>query len=131
MPVCMATKALDLLGNTSLPPWCFELVLQNGRTFWVYSAGEGITETDEAIWFRVWDMRGLSNAALAHVMANILALPNRQWRPQDLHRHLDWGVLHVRRADVAYFMAWNERLWPLETDAERTRFGFTLPDLPQ
>ena len=109
--------------NEVLPPFCVELVMKDGRTFYVHSGGLD-DETSNDLTLRVWDIRAFGGKDLEELRANLNLIKDRKGlaNAEKVHPKLDWAVLRAHLDDVQYCVEWHDRLWPQE---ERPQLGFT------
>jgi hypothetical protein len=109
-----------------LPPFCVEIVLYDGTSFYLHSV-----ETNPMFFLRVWDFRALSEEDMDSLKKNISCLTDRCQlnNEQGLHSNLDWANLHIETDQIAYCVEWHNRSWPILE--ERRSIGFRTDHSPK
>jgi hypothetical protein len=116
-----------------LPPYLLEIVMKDGRSFYIHS---GITRDEESqsVGVNVWDLRAVSLDAEKEIK-KLLDAP-KVWnevsskQPWDLHPSLSLGRLRCALDDIIYVVEWRSRLWGDEEFYPKEiaqSMGFKLP----
>lgn len=116
-----------------LPPYLLEIVMRDGRSFYVHSGNSRDEETWSVI-INVWDLRVIDPKTEAEIK-NKLGEPqpwneakNRQ--PWDLHPALSIGRLRCKLDDISYVVEWWTRIWEIEKffpEKVKKQIGFLSP----
>ncbi len=117
----------DWLWNVQgpVPPLVAELVLKDGRSFYLHSAVGRNHETRTGV-LRVWDLRALADDDIEELKTALNDTTERQLRGNatELEPKLDYANLYLHLDDVAYCIEWHDRSWPIE---EPPVVGFDKP----
>jgi hypothetical protein len=120
---------LAAIEGETLPPLLLEVLLQCGRSFFLKSVFRPSRDT-EMIVLRVWDLRAVNLVGLTARLNEVL--DRADWeRFAEIDPALDQANLWVRVEQIAGFVEWHERYWPVEA-AERGagRIGFWQDTVP-
>ena len=105
-----------------VPPFCVELVLQDGMRYHLHSiiAFERGTRT---LCARIWDVRAFEPKEIDDLKQRLNRIRSREelGAADAVHPKLDWANLHLHFDDIAYCVEWHDRLWPEDA---RPRLGF-------
>jgi len=122
----------DMTGGT-LPPYLLEIVLKDGRSFYVHSGNSRDEETRSVV-VNVWDLRAVDPSAEAEIKKS-LDQP-KVWNEVklkeawDLHPLLSIGRLRCTLDDILYVVEWLNRYWSLENFLPKEivrKMGFIPP----
>ena len=105
-----------------VPPFCVELVLQDGNRYFLHHFSSDDEETETLV-LGVWDMRALEGRDLEELKRILNQLHQRSELAdaEKIHSKLDWANLRIHYDDIAYCIEWHDRLWP---ETERPKPGF-------
>ena len=100
-----------------LPPYLLEIVMKDGRNFYVHSGGARNDDTNSVI-INVWDLRAVDAGAELEIK-KIIQNPKgweayREKQPADLHPALSVGKLKCILEDIRYVVEWWSREWDVE-----------------
>lgn len=113
------------LKDSVAPPLCVEVILMDGRSYFVNSVAEA---SGGIISLRIWDMRAMSERDVTDMLAKMNTMTRqRHYDEKDFHDKLAWGTLWIPRTEIRYFLEWHDRIWPMEEVAETRKAGFTFP----
>lgn len=122
------TEWIRRLDHTvELPPYCLELFLRDGRSYYVRAVIAHDDQTESVV-FRIWDTRAIGQREIDELLSTLNDLKRKEQGvidPTSLHPKLDQANLRVHLADVAYCIEWHDRYWP---DEVKGRFGFHGPE---
>ncbi len=117
-----------------LPPYQLEIVMKDGRSFFIHS-GNGRNEETRSICINVWDIRALNSDTTKEIM-EIISKPGA-WQkvsskqPYEIHPLLSIGRLRCSLDEIMYIVEWWSRAWIIEkvaTNPEKHPIGFTVPE---
>jgi len=100
-----------------LPPYLLEIVMRDGRSFYVHS-GNSRNEESWSVVVNVWDLRAIDEQAEIEIKKKISEL--KLWtdaikgEPSDLHPKLSIGRLRCKLEDIAYVVEWWTRNWEID-----------------
>lgn len=100
-----------------LPPYLLEIVMRDGRSFYVHSGNSRDEETWSVV-VNIWDLRAVDNQAEAEIK-KILDEP-KLWdkvskgQPWDLRPALSIGRLRCKLEDITYVVEWWTRIWEID-----------------
>jgi hypothetical protein len=97
--------------EAQIPPLCMELVLADGREFYLQTVFDADVHT-ETVCLGVWDMRAMDGNDIGALKARLNEIDGRTARAEDLHPKLDRAILRLRRSDIRYCVEWHDRFWP-------------------
>jgi hypothetical protein len=105
-----------------LPPFCVEIVLNDGTRYYLHSIS-GKDEETKSIVIRIWDLRAFSSQEIDKLKDKLNQIKNRKEleNEQKIHPKLDWANLRVYISQIAYCIEWHDRLWP---EDNRPKIGF-------
>ncbi len=111
--------------KSAIPPFVVELVLRDGRSFYLNSIGN-FDEQSDSIAIRVWDFRAFTENDIDVLKTRIAEIAKksnlREMRAEKICPKLDWGILRVHVKEIAYCIEWHDRSWP--EDARPQKIGF-------
>lgn len=116
-----------------LPPYLLEIVMRDGRSFYVHS-GNSRDEESNSVVVNVWDLRAVDKNAEAEIK-KILDQP-KVWdnvqskQPSDLYPSLSIGRLRCALDDILYVVEWWTRYWGMEKffpEETVQKMGFKTP----
>jgi hypothetical protein len=113
-----------------LPPYLLEVVLIDGRSFYIHSPNQR-DETSKSIILNVYDFRAIGDEEDIEIKSKLDAMGtwDPKVEPRDLHLGLSAGRLRCNLEDIAYCVEWWTRYWTLEEfvpKEERRKLGFQL-----
>lgn len=105
-----------------VPPFCVEIVLNNGSTYYLHSVS-GKDEKTKSMVIRIWDMRAFTSKDIEELKTNLNKISDRGdlAEEQKIHSKLDWANLRLNLSDIAYCIEWHDRMWPEDL---RPKIGF-------
>jgi len=115
-----------------LPPYLLEIVMRDGRSFYVHS-GNSRDEKTWSIVVNVWDLRAVGDQAEAEIKEK-LNQP-KVWdkavkgKPSDFHPDLNIGRLRCKLDDIAYVVEWWTGIWEIDKffpKEAKKKMGFQL-----
>jgi hypothetical protein len=119
-----------------LPPYLLEIVMRNGRSFYVHS-GNSRDEESGSVVVNVWDLRAVDPQTEAEIKTKLdepkLWDEASKGQPWDLHPTLSIGRLRCKLDDIAYVVEWWTRTWEIDKffpKEVRKQMGF-LPLTPK
>jgi len=115
-----------------LPPYLLEIVMKDGKSFYVHS---GNTRNEEAhsVIVNVWDLRAIDKSAEEEIKKKLD--DSKVWNevqsrhPGDLHPLLSLGRLRCSLDDILYVVEWWTRIWNIEEffpEEKKSQLGFPL-----
>jgi len=121
-----------LFDMTDMPlaPYLLEVVLKDGRSFYIHSPAGRDEKTMDMV-LNVYDFRAIGKEEETIIMSKLQAdgwthLENTY----ELHPLLEYGRIRINLSDVMYCIEWMKRRWFIETtqvSEDRTPIGFALP----
>ena len=120
----------DMTGGP-LPPYLLEIVLKDGRNFYVHSANSK-KETTRAIVLNVYDLRAIGNKEETAIRKRLEELGHLGTgiNTDDIHPLLAIGRLRCNLSDISYCIEWLARRWTLSDflpEDDRRPLGFETP----
>ena len=117
----------DMTGGP-LPPYLLEIVLKDGRSFYVHSANSK-KETTRAIILNVYDLRAIGNKEQSEIWKHLDELGHLGVgiNAGDIHPLLAIGRLRCNLSDIFYCIEWLTRRWTLSDflpEDDRRPLGF-------
>ncbi len=121
---------LSEMTGKPLPPYLLEIVMKDGRRFYVHS-GNGRDEESKSVVINIWDLRLVDESAEIEIK-KLLNEP-RNWieadanQPWELHPSLSIGRLRCALDDILYVVEWWTRSWNIEKFfpiEKRSQLGF-------
>jgi hypothetical protein len=111
-----------------IPPFCVEIVLRDGRSYYLHSVIEFEKETQTLV-ARIWDLRAFTPKEIDELKLRVNEIRDRKdLSPAEaVHPKLDWANLRLHFDDVTYCVEWHDRLWPEDA---RPKMGFRRVDHP-
>ena len=107
---------LEMTGGP-LPPYLLEIVMKDGRSYYVHSGNSRDEETWSVI-VNVWDLRAIDSQAEAEIKMKLdkpkLKDEIDEGQPWDLHPDLSIGRLRCKLDDIAYVIEWWTRTWGID-----------------
>jgi len=109
--------SLSEMTGGPLPPYLLEIVMTDGRSFYVHSGNSRDEETWSVI-VNVWDFRSVDEQAKIEIMKKLNE--PKLWNvaikgePSDLHPNLSIGRLRCKLDDIAYVVEWWTRIWDID-----------------
>jgi|SRR3989337_2292597 len=124
------TKGIDYVADwlwqisDLVPPFCVELVLKDGNTFFLHSIS-GKDEETKSMVIRIWDLRAYTDKDIEQLKTNLNQIRSRDdlANEQQIHPKLDWANLRINVSDISYCVEWHDRMWPEEA---RPKIGFDI-----
>ena len=120
-----------------LPPYLLEIVMRDGRSFYVHS-GNSRDEESHSVVVNVWDLRAVDPSTEIEIK-RLLDKP-KVWNeasskePSNLHPSLSVGRLRCTLDDIMYVVEWWSRLWDFEKFIPKEtarQMGFPMPKSKQ
>jgi hypothetical protein len=120
-----------------IPPYLLEIVMRDGRGFYVYS-GNSRDEKTHSVVVNVWDLRAVD--PITEIEIKRLLDDPKVWdqanskQPWDLHPSLNVGRLRCTLDDIMYVVEWWSRLWEAEKffpNETARQMGFPMPKSKQ
>ncbi len=108
--------------GVNIPPFVLELVLRDGRSFYVRSVPATDTASKTMV-VRIWDLRALNDEDRAELQKNVNEIDD-SYQPSDLHPKLDQSNLRIPLDTVWYCIEHHDRFWP---DSIKAVAGFEKP----
>jgi len=116
--------------NMPLPPYLLEIVLRDGRSFYIHSPKGRDEETKDMV-LNVYDFRAIGPEEDLIIRKK---LDDSNWTDfqnvYKLHPLLEYGRLRLNLDDILYCVEWMKRRWFYETGDEiepKTLIGFEFP----
>jgi hypothetical protein len=114
-----------------LPPYLLEVVMRDGRSFYVHSPNSRNPKT-RAIILDVYDFRALGPDEMAELRKTLdkPGSTNQGFNYSDLHPLLSLGRLRCNLSDIAYCVEWFTRFWSLDSiipPEKKSALGFRTP----
>ena len=124
----------DMTGGP-LPPYLFEIILRDGRSFYIHSPNSRDEETKSMV-LNVYDLSAINENDEQDIKrkldeTNIL---DKTFSPSKLHPLLVYGRLRCNLDDILYCIEWLSRRWTLESfipTKEARKMGFIPPPQSQ
>lgn len=109
-----------------IPPFCVEVNLMDGNSFYIHSVQQQDEETKSLI-LRIWDFRSFTPDDIEALKTNLALVENRGnlEDPHNLHPKLDWADVRLHLQNINYAVEWNDRLLPRE---ERKKLMGLIPE---
>jgi len=125
--------SLSEMTGGPLPPYLLEMVMKDGRSFYVHS-GNSREEESHSVVINVWDLRAVDSSAETEIK-KIVDEPEvwnelQSKQPHDLHPLLSIGRLRCTLDDILYVVEWWTRVWGVEKffpKETKSQMGFTTP----
>lgn len=100
-----------------IPPYLLEIVMRDGRSFYVHSGNSRDEETQSVI-VNVWDLRAVGPDEETEIKTSLDSPAFwdevKAKEPWDLHPSLSIGRLKCKLDDISYVVEWWTRLWNLQ-----------------
>lgn len=120
--------SLTEMTGRPFPPYFLELVMKDGRSFYVHS-GNSRDEKSGGLVVNVYDLRAMTTEDEKLLQSKLEKLTSVPLKPSELHARLASGLLRCRLDDILYVVQWEKyRSGILEdqfAEASRKRMGFT------
>jgi len=101
--------------KTPIPPFCLELFLRDGRSYYVQCL-LGKDEKSKAMVFSIWDLRSFTASEIEDFKLNLKNYSRDKLRSfQDVHPKLDRAHLWVHLDDIWYWVEWHDKVWPSDS----------------
>lgn len=115
---------LWMISDDIVPPFCVELALKDGTTFFLHSIGSKDEQTRSMV-IRIWDLRAFTDQDFQQLRDNLNQIQSRKELADErkIHPKLDWANLRINVSDISYCVEWHDRMWPQEA---RPKIGFEL-----
>jgi len=96
-----------------VPPFCVELGLKSGQTFYLHSISSRDEET-KSMAIRIWDLRAFTQQDIEQLKAALNELQSRSElsNAEQVYPKLDWALLYINLSDISYCIEWHDRMWP-------------------
>jgi len=119
---------LKILEGSFLPPFCVEVFLTGGASYFVQTTLSWGKDSDDYAMLRVWDLRLLNAEDLNTLKKKMNETHNRSeyGAPWNFHPKLDVANLHVPKSHILYCVEWHDRDLPIALAQDRKRIGFSL-----
>ncbi len=125
--------SLSEMTGGPLPPYLLEIVMRDGRSFYVHSGNSRFEESLSVI-VNIWDLRAVDSKTeieIKHLLDN-----PKNWnvgiseKPSNLHPSLSIGRLRCVLDDIMYVVEWWSRTWNIEKFFPKEanhQMGFSMP----
>lgn len=109
-------EKLERIKNSdTIPPFCFEIFLRDGRSYFIFSVTY-CEKKSEIIECKIWDTRFLSDVEENKIKN--LKLENFEFNEFVENNKIDWANLKVYKKDIMYTIEWHDKF------LEEEKIGF-------
>ena len=123
--------SLSEMTGGPFPPFFLEIVMKDGRSFYVHS-GNSRDEESKSVVVNIYDFRAMNDNDVQGLLKDIEKIWVAPKKPSELHPRLSHGLLRCKLDDIQYVVQWERgRTWDIEQqfpEKSRHKMGFIPPD---